>query len=99
MFHPMAPVATCRLDLRDHELFEEFCAFSARKWKAVGQFLGSCGDVVFLSPSIGMSIPYDSIAMTDPNGAIYGVPWIPSRNTPFMLAFFYQHHGSVMGYV
>ena len=26
--------------------------------------------------------------MTDPNGAaIYGVPWIPSRNTPFMLAY------------
>ena len=29
--------------------------------------------------------------------AIYGVPWIPSRNTPFMLALIYQHHGSVMG--
>ena len=23
--------------------------------------------------------------------AIYGVPWIPSRNTPFMLALIYQH--------
>jgi hypothetical protein len=26
--------------------------------------------------------------MTDPNGAaIYGVPWIPSKDTPFMLAY------------
>ena len=25
--------------------------------------------------------------------AIYGVPWIPNLYTPFMLAFFYQHHG------
>ena len=34
-----------RLDLRDHELFEEFCAFSARKWKAgPGQF-GSFQDI------------------------------------------------------
>ena len=29
-----------------------------------------------------------SFPMTDPNGAaIYGVPWIPSRNTPFMLVY------------
>jgi len=25
------------------------------------------------------------------------VTWIPSTKNPFMLAFFYQHHGSVMG--
>ena len=34
--------------------------------------------------------------MTDPNGAaIYGVPWIPSRNTPFMLAYV-SIYGSTM---
>ena len=34
---------------------------------------------------------YHHVAMTDPNGAaIYGVPWIPSRNTPFMLANIYH---------
>jgi hypothetical protein len=33
--------------------------------------------------------------------AIYGVPWIPSRKTPFMLAYIYiiiyiyQHHGFI----
>jgi len=32
------------------------------------------------------------IPMTDPAGAaIYGVPWIPSRLTPVMLALVYQH--------
>lgn len=30
---PTVPMLLQRLDLRDHELFEEFCAFSARKWK------------------------------------------------------------------
>ena len=30
--------------------------------------------------------------------AIYGAPWIPSiYSIPFMLAYIYQHHGSVMG--
>ena len=42
------------------------------------------------------------LPMTHPNGAaIYGVPWIPSTNTPVMLAYIYiyihQHHGFVMG--
>ena len=37
--------------------------------------------------------------MTDPWCCyINGAPWIPSRNTPFMLALIYQHHGSVMGH-
>ena len=37
---------------------------------------------------LGMTRPKVSIKpMTDPNGAaIYGVPWIPSTKTPFMLA-------------
>ena len=30
--------------------------------------------------------------------AIYGAPWIPSIFTPVMLAFFCQHHGSVMAH-
>ena len=34
----------------------------------------------------------NSIPMTDPNGAgILMLTWIPSRNTPFMLALIYQH--------
>jgi len=37
--------------------------------------------------------------MTDPNGAaIYGMPWIPSRNIPVMLALIYQHQPDPMGY-
>ena len=41
--------------------------------------------------------------MTDPAGAginmdLYGVPWIPSRNTTFMLAYIPAPAGSVMGY-
>jgi len=49
---------------------------------------------------INMSISLTKLPMTDPDGAaIYGVPWIPSTKTPFMLAYIYiyQHHGSVMG--
>ena len=40
---------------------------------------------------------HDSSPMTDPNGAaIYGLPWIPSIYPLWMLAYIYQHHGSVM---
>ena len=38
--------------------------------------------------------------MTDPNGAIYSVPWIPSiyPSHVSIYIYIYQHHGSVMGY-
>ena len=64
------------------------------------------------SPSNPVKIPSNPIKNTSkshdhpilndpwhPNGAaIYGVPWIPSTNTPFMLAYIpYIIHGSVMG--
>ena len=39
---------------------------------------------------INMSISLTKLPMTDPDGAaIYGVPWIPSTKTPFMLAYIY----------
>ena len=42
---------------------------------------------------------YMTIPMTDPWCCYIWCSMDPYEYTPFMLAFFYQHHGSVMGYM